>query len=1712
MLKRPFKSLIARIAIVALALSLVVPFVPAAFAQDTSIDYAENGTGPVASFTATDADGDAIEWSLSGPDAGDFAISDNGALSFKSSPNYESPADADSDNVYMVTLNAARGSTDVTVTVTNVDESGSVGLSDLQPQAGAGQSVTATISDTDGDPVSTAWQWSRSMDMTEWADIDGATAATYTPQEEDAGYYLRATATYSDGLGAGRDSASGETAFPVELRPTANFAPSFRVQDETGPEVDDLAGEGDPAGNQDNIVVTRMVKETAKVGASVGNAVTATDADNDPLIYRLSGNNAILNTTEDGVAATETVNSSALFKIDSKTGQISVKDDSKLDFESYATTLADPDATPAVARVLEYRVVVTATDPSGAATDPLTVTIKVTAVNEPPVIDRVSELDPAGATIIAAGANRFRVNTNEENPLNPAADPGASTAGGGLPVFSAVDPEDPDSTDIDWSVTGPDAGRFQIVKLAEDATADPPVPTNTAALRWNGSPPSFEAMDSADGTNVYEVTVRAYDGATRSSKTVTVTVDNIEENGTVSLSQRRPQEGMAITARLSDEDGNISGTKWQWYRGDGTLNIRDTDSVLVVGGTVDATTGEVTDGTAVTNCVLTAAQITANTDVSATCAINDGTSATYVPQRADAESKLQVRATYVDGFVSDRFTVGPDGAISRDAGREKDGEDGDVATATSEHVSVVRPNANTAPRFLDKGPVERSVAENVKGASVGDPVAGIDVDPLIYTLSGDDSGAFKIDSSGQLTTAKKLDYEMQPSYTITVTATDPSLSTASIMVNITVTDTDDPAVISAGSSIDYAENGTGPVASFAATDQDGDAIEWSLSGPDAGKFSVSASGTLSFKSSPNYESPADADSDNVYMVTLNAARGSTDVTVTVTNVDESGSVGLSDLQPQAGAGQSVTATISDTDGDPVSTAWQWSRSMDMTEWADIDGATAATYTPQEEDAGYYLRATATYSDGLGAGRDSASGETAFPVELRPTANFAPSFRVQDETGPEVDDLAGEDDPAGNQDNIVVTRMVKETAKVGASVGNAVTATDADNDPLLYRLSGIDAILNPTEEATETVKSSALFKIDSKTGQISVKDDSKLDFESYATTLAAPDADPAVARVLEYKVVVTATDPSGAATDPLTVTIKVTAVNEPPVIDRVSELEAPGATIIAAGANRFRVNTDEENPLYPAADPGASTAGGGLPVFSAEDPEDPASTDIDWSVTGPDAGRFQIVKLATEVVAADAADDPVPTNTAALRWNGSPPSFEAMDSADGDNVYEVTVRAYDGAARSSKTVTVTVDNIEEPGTVSLSQRRPQEGMAITARLSDEDGNISGTKWQWYRGEGALHIRDADSVLVFDSTAEPVTITDDVVAGGTAVTNCVLTAAQITAGDIDVSATCAINDGTSATYVPQRADAESKLQVRATYVDAFVSDKFTVGPDGAISREAEREKDGEDGDVATATSEHVSVVRPNANTAPRFLDKGPVERSVAENVKGASVGDPVAGIDVDPLIYTLSGDDAGAFEIDSSGQLTTAKKLDYETQPSYTITVTATDPSLSSASIMVNITVTDTDDAAVIVPSTENSAPAFASESVTFSVDENAEAGAPVGDPITATDKDGQEISYSLDDDSVVEIWPSGQLTVAPDANLDYESDTTSYTVILTASDGIGGSSIEVIINVNNVGLDNGYDTDDNGEISKDEAIAAVDDYFLDNITRDEVNGILALYFG
>ena len=61
----------------------------------------------------------------------------------------------------------------------------------------------------------------------------------------------------------------------------------------------------------------------------------------------------------------------------------------------------------------------------------------------------------------------------------------------------------------------------------------------------------------------------------------------------------------------------------------------------------------------------------------------------------------------------------------------------------------------------------------------------------------------------------------------------------------------------ADSSIDFAENGTGPVGIFRAYHQDGDPIEWSVSGPDAERFTING-GVLAFREPPNSEDPQSA--------------------------------------------------------------------------------------------------------------------------------------------------------------------------------------------------------------------------------------------------------------------------------------------------------------------------------------------------------------------------------------------------------------------------------------------------------------------------------------------------------------------------------------------------------------------------------------------------------------------------------------------------------------------------------------------------------------------------------------------------------------------------------------------------------------------------------------------------------------------------------------
>ena len=226
-----------------------------------------------------------------------------------------------------------------------------------------------------------------------------------------------------------------------------------------------------------------------------------------------------------------------------------------------------------------------------------------------------------------------------------------------------------------------------------------------------------------------------------------------------------------------------------------------------------------------------------------------------------------------------------------------DGKGIDMTAMTSATAAIIR--TDNAPMFPRTEDGRRAVREDKKildngnlvaANTVGAPVQAEDAETsqlLTYSLSGADAGSFDISSDtsstlpagrgGQITVkaGTKLDYESKSTYMVTVTATDPGNNSGSIDVTITVTDVNEIPTIMVGglaisgrSNVEYAENGTDSVATFRVVGPNAASARLSLEGADADDFRLSSGGVLSFRSSPDYETPTDADTNNTYMVTL----------------------------------------------------------------------------------------------------------------------------------------------------------------------------------------------------------------------------------------------------------------------------------------------------------------------------------------------------------------------------------------------------------------------------------------------------------------------------------------------------------------------------------------------------------------------------------------------------------------------------------------------------------------------------------------------------------------------------------------------------------------------------------------------------------------------------------------------------------------------------
>ena len=1190
------------------------------------------------------------------------------------------------------------------------------------------------------------------------------------------------------------------------------------------------------------IDVARSVAENTPPGRPIGRRLSATDADDDILFYELLDTPDLEN--DDG---------DERFTIDSLSGQIRVGKELGADDEEWededSTTLAGTPALPEDedaddAGNSEYVLRVRVSDPSTASAT-VNVIVRVTNVNEAPAFgeDVPTALRVREITDIEDNADALGLTFgDEDSPVD-------------AETFAVTD-QDANDTTFSYSVTGDDR---EVLAFDSDDV-----------LRFKPDhKPDYEEKNS------YSIAITARSRGRSTTLDVTIEVVDTEDVGEVFLSQRQPQVGIAVHASASDPDGGVSIKRWEWER----------SAEIAVDDRGDPSAECVDDPD------------TPGIDVVDGWTPIDGASlAVYTPTLADVGKCLQATAVYTDNI-----------------------DDADEEATGVLEAPVPNSNpANAAPKFVDQDlnspgdqsdRTSRKVAENTEvGQSIGTPVSAFDDDDdlLIYTLDGADAAFFSMSrNDGQLKTKASLNFEARNSYSVVVTATDPSGAADSIQVTVNVTDVNDPVHITGISSVRYSENGTAPVASFTAFDEGEHTIRWSVSGRDEDLFTIDDS-VLAFSEPPNYEAPQSAADGallsvrNVYRVTVEAGGGTRNVTVTVTDVDEPGTARIDRPQPQVD--RPLSASLSDEDDRLADERWQWTRSEDRRTWTDIEGATSPQRRPGPADVGMYLRAAVTYSDKFGAGK-TASAVSANPVEATTLFDAVPSFADQD------------DDESTSY--IDVARSVAENTAVDMPIGEPVSATDADEDILFYEL-----LDSPDLENEDGV---ARFTIDSLSGQIRVgkelgADPGETEDEDSTVLTGAPalpdDEDADEENNGEYVLRVRVSDPSTASAT-VNVIVRVTEVNEAPAFDD----DAPTLLSVV------------ENADLPVITIGHR----GLPV----DADTYAVADQDGSVTGPDG--YDDTTYTYSVSGAD-RDDFAFDPTGKLTFiTGHEPDFEDQSS------YSITVVAHsgEGSRRLSTALDVTIEVVdgEDPGVVVLSQRQPEVGVAVHATTSDDDGGVTIKRWMWeLSDEVAVNDRGAPSAECRD---DPDTPGIDPVGGWTMIAGASAAVYAPKLADVGrcLRATAVYTDNVG------RAE-EQATGVLEVPVGRHGSSGAGQASDSGFVNAAPLFPD-QDFTTEGVQSDMTS------REAPENTEAG---RSIGAPVRAHDD-------DGDLLIYTLSGADAPSFDIGrNNGQLKTKAPLNYEARNSYTVVVTATDPFGATDSIVVTINVTDEDDPAEITVNT------------------------------------------------------------------------------------------------------------------------------------------------
>ena len=805
----------------------------------------------------------------------------------------------------------------------------------------------------------------------------------------------------------------------------------------------------------------------------------------------------------------------------------------------------------------------------------------------------------------------------------------------------------------------------------------------------------------------------------------------------------------------------------------------------------------------------------------------------------------------------------------------------------------------------------------------------------------------------------------------------------------------------------YAENDTDPVVRIFATSPERDEVDFSVEGLDAADFTVDG-GVLRFKKSPNHEESTDrARIDDVDTPDVDEEEATDNNVYLVT-------VRSTDVRPAGTTGAAPTSTV-----DVIVTV------------TNLDEPGTAVISLRQPEVGTDLTGSATDPDEI---TGDIGYEWSVPKVSRPTltnnahwqdpagspSNVAAFTPGEDDEGKYLRLKATYRDGEGGEKAAYVRSEFRVREDVTDDLNDApiFDGDEADTRKIPENADVRDAVGSPVV-ATDPNKvdsgrltysivaedDSASFSIHKATGQIRVAE--KLDHE-LGSGVVSGNAASIANRAVEgasaeedgiYVITVMVTDPSGESGDSTDTKVVVITATD---VDEVPSVAGRDNATDPDTAHMVEENAnllDEDDLTSSIYDPFMYLA-------VATDDDDTVSL----LLNGDDAAAFKLVDR----------DGATGAGTVHGLTFKEAPNYEKPTDANKDNAYKVKVVARDDAGHRSETgVTVVVTNVNEPGSVTLSSIQPAVGTPLTATVTDPDGDVTNVIWRWTSGS----TRD---------TAD----TED------------------------------IDDATSATYTPTAgdpADDEDTGDI-GNFLRVMVSYNDPQGPDDKdTANEIENQRE-----VEIASKNAVREL-PETNAAPVFTERS-VMREVAENTAaGGSVGDdPVTATDGDEdvLTYSLSGGaDKAAFAIDqASGQIKVGEdtKLDFEgTQKTYTVEVKAEDPFALSDVVVVIITVTDVDEPPVLGLVPGNTAPKFAAAAYTREVAENTATGMPIGDPVAATDDEGNALTYSMSDDDASSLTigrTSGQIRTK-DA-LDHETKS-SYTVTVTATDPAGLSDTATV---------------------------------------------------